>query len=148
MSPTRILCPVDFGKSTAMIVEQAVTLARARGLTLMLLHVREVPPADTGEGMLYGGLPADDPRAVESNLRSLVSAELTPPAEFRTASGKPADEILRVAKEDGAALIVMGTHGRSGMMRLLMGSVAEQVLRRAECPVLIVKAPASDAAHN
>jgi nucleotide-binding universal stress UspA family protein len=57
------------------------------------------------------------------------------------AEGDPAAEIIRAAQETGAELIVMGTHGRTGLQRLLMGSVAEQVLRKASCPVLTVKAP-------
>jgi nucleotide-binding universal stress UspA family protein len=55
--------------------------------------------------------------------------------------GEPYAEILRVAEDDGCDLIVMGTHGRTGLRRLLMGSVAEQVLRQASCPVLTVKTP-------
>jgi universal stress protein A len=57
------------------------------------------------------------------------------------AEGDPAEMILRVAEEVHADLIVMGTHGRTGLSRLLMGSVAEQVVRRAPCPVLTMKAP-------
>jgi nucleotide-binding universal stress UspA family protein len=56
--------------------------------------------------------------------------------------GDAVDEILRVARDADADLIVLGTHGRTGLGRLLMGSVAEQVVRRAPCPVLVVKAPA------
>jgi nucleotide-binding universal stress UspA family protein len=61
--------------------------------------------------------------------------------DHRLTDGEPHAEILRVAEDDRCDLIVMGTHGRTGLPRLLMGSVAEQVVRRAPCPVLTVKAP-------
>jgi len=67
-------------------------------------------------------------------------------AERRLAEGDAVEETLRVAQEANADLIVMGTHGWTGLGRLLMGSVAEQVVRRASCPVLTVKAPFPDAA--
>jgi nucleotide-binding universal stress UspA family protein len=67
--------------------------------------------------------------------------DLKPPAERRLEEGDPATEICRVANEAGCELIAIGTHGRTGLGRLLMGSVAEQVVRRAPCPVLTVKAP-------
>ena len=62
--------------------------------------------------------------------------------DFRVRDGDAAEEILREAEEAKANLIVIGTHGRTGLGRLLMGSVAEAVLRRARCPVLTVKSPA------
>jgi len=65
-------------------------------------------------------------------------------AERRFARGDPAEQILRVANEIHADLIVMGTHGRTGLERLLMGSVAEQVLRQAPCPVLTVRNPSAE----
>jgi nucleotide-binding universal stress UspA family protein len=63
------------------------------------------------------------------------------PVERRLEEGLAVTEVLRVAQEVNADLIVMGTHGRTGLARLLMGSVAEQVLRKALCPVLTVKTP-------
>jgi nucleotide-binding universal stress UspA family protein len=66
--------------------------------------------------------------------------------ETKMVEGHPAETICRVAKEEGCDLIVMGTHGRSGLGRLLLGSVAEQVLREAACPVLTVKMPAESPA--
>jgi nucleotide-binding universal stress UspA family protein len=61
--------------------------------------------------------------------------------EHRLEEGEPAAQILRVAKETKAGLIVMGTHGRTGLERILLGSVAEKVLRKAVCPVLTVRIP-------
>ena len=63
------------------------------------------------------------------------------PCTHRLTMGNPAGEIVRIAAEVGAEMIVLGTHGRTGMSRLLMGSVAEAVVRRAPCPVLVYRAP-------
>jgi nucleotide-binding universal stress UspA family protein len=63
------------------------------------------------------------------------------PFEQRLAMGDPAAEICRIAADEGAKLIVLGTHGRGGLLRLLMGSVAESILRRAPCPVLVYREP-------
>jgi hypothetical protein len=66
--------------------------------------------------------------------------------EHRLADGNPSEEILRQARDTGCDLIVMGTHGRRGLGRLLLGSVAEEVMRKAPCPVLTVKLPPSSSA--
>jgi nucleotide-binding universal stress UspA family protein len=75
------------------------------------------------------------------DLRRIQSPDPAVPVEHRLAEGDSAEEILRLAQESGCDLIVLGTHGRTGLPRLLMGSVAEQVVRKAPCPVLTVKAP-------
>jgi nucleotide-binding universal stress UspA family protein len=67
------------------------------------------------------------------------------PVEHRLEEGDPATEILRTARDCGCDLIVMGTHGRRGLSRLLTGSVAEQVMRKAPCPVVTVKTPFPEA---
>jgi nucleotide-binding universal stress UspA family protein len=71
--------------------------------------------------------------------KRLEGPDLKYPAETRLVQGDAADEVLRVAEELGCGLIVMGTHGRTGLGRLLMGSVVEFVMPRAACPVLVVK---------
>jgi nucleotide-binding universal stress UspA family protein len=78
---------------------------------------------------------------MKSRLDQLVVPDSTIRTERRYEEGEPVAEILLTAKECGADLIVMGTHGRTGLARLLMGSVADQVVRRAECPVVTVKVP-------
>jgi nucleotide-binding universal stress UspA family protein len=74
-----------------------------------------------------------------TQLRDLVSNAFRGPWEVEVAMGQPADTIVRVAQERGADLIVMSTHGRTGLQHVLMGSVAEKVVRLAPCPVLTVK---------
>jgi nucleotide-binding universal stress UspA family protein len=80
-------------------------------------------------------------RELEEKLRRLKPRHFKLPVERRMVQGVPAEQILRLAQETECDLIVMGTHGRTGLGRLLTGSVAEQVLRKALCPVLTVKAP-------
>jgi nucleotide-binding universal stress UspA family protein len=107
---------------------------------LVALHVLTHPEVAYTEGVI---LPP--PEAYEERWRERLS-RLQPPdpavrLERRLVHGYPADKILRVAEESRCGLIVMGTHGWTGLNRLVMGSVAEQVARRAPCPVLTVKGP-------
>jgi hypothetical protein len=78
-----------------------------------------------------------------NDLRRLYPAGAAAGVDCRLQGGNPAPEILGVADEVGCDLIVMGTHGRTGLARLLLGSVAEQVVRKAACPVITVKVPAA-----
>jgi nucleotide-binding universal stress UspA family protein len=79
--------------------------------------------------------------AISEQLAGVRAADPTLPVEHRLEVGDPVAEILRVAQESKCDLIVMGTHGRTGLAHLLMGSVAEKVVRKAACPVLVVKTP-------
>jgi nucleotide-binding universal stress UspA family protein len=85
--------------------------------------------------------PRVDSDALEEVRRRVDGPDLKYPVETRRSRGDAAEEIIRTAGEPGCGLIVMGTHGRTGLARLLMGSVAESVLPRVDCPVLAVKAP-------
>jgi nucleotide-binding universal stress UspA family protein len=146
-----ILYPTDFSPPSGCALDMAFALARDHGARLVLLHV--LPPFIATETYLPPS-PQECRDEAWTELRQLY--ESNPKArELRVATqigeGDPAREILRVAADTDADLIVMGTHGRTGLRRLLMGSVAEQVLRRAPCPVLTVKgaplgvAPAEEA---
>ncbi len=102
--------------------------------------------------VIYGDLPPVPPEPPEV-LRKVhdLLGQLWPPdpgvsVERHLLKGDPADEILRLARLSQCDLIVMGTHGLTGLDRLLMGSVAERVLRKAPCPVLTVKVPPTPAA--
>jgi nucleotide-binding universal stress UspA family protein len=79
-------------------------------------------------------------------LQAVVPTQPNVPYEHRLVTGDPAAEIVRVADDEHVDMIVLGSHGRSGLRRLLMGSVAEVVVRKAPCPVLTFKQPHSDAA--
>jgi universal stress protein A len=138
MQTKKILFPTDFSHAGDAALEHAATLARESGATLLIVHVEEPLPAYVGEG--YYGLP----NPPNPEVRRMLEA-IKPPADVKHAHllliGDPADEIVRLAEEEEVDLIVLGTHGRTGLSRLLMGSVAEQIVRRATCPVLTFKQP-------
>jgi nucleotide-binding universal stress UspA family protein len=101
------------------------------------------PPLVASSGAVPAPPPGPPPsRAeVEQQLQALAATVPELRTECRVAEGPVADAILQVARETGCDVIVMGTHGRTGLVRLLVGSVAEQVVRHAPCPVLTVKSP-------
>jgi nucleotide-binding universal stress UspA family protein len=140
MSPVSvILHPTDFSERSDWAFHLACSLARDHGARLIVLHVFP-PPVAHGEVVARR-----QPPRYEEELRQMLKRLQPPdpkvPIEHQLAEGEPVAEILRMARESGCDLIVMGTHGRSGIGRLLMGSVAEQVIRQAPCPVLTIRAP-------
>jgi nucleotide-binding universal stress UspA family protein len=138
-----ILYPTDFSDNSANALEVAGALARDYGARLTVLHVKQPPITPSG---VMTPEPFESPElAAELRKRLDAVRPTTPnvPVEHMMLTGDEATEIVRLATEEGFDLIVMGTHGRTGLGRLLMGSVAEQVLRRAPCPVLTVKQPIS-----
>ena len=137
MDAKTILCPTDFSPPSIEALVQAASLARRFGGRLIIVHVEKPPP-------FYDDLPP-----VEEQLRyrdellaclhEVAVPERDVPFDHKLLVGDPAAAIVRLAKEEKVDLIVMGTHGRSGLSRALLGSVAEAVVRRAPCPVLMVK---------
>jgi universal stress protein A len=136
----RVLVPTDFGQPSAVALDYGAELARLFGARLHLLHVN-----DAGAGVREYPVELPDDRAPEL-LAAFASDkhELKPVCEWRV--GAPADAILEYAAEQRIDLVVMGTHGRDGVARMLLGSVAETVVRKATCPVLIVHAPVGEGA--
>jgi universal stress protein A len=142
----KILVPVDFSQHSDEALRFAADLAGRYQASLELLHV--VPT-------LAYGLPegyADPSGTRFESLRNDLQTELAKKARAASDAGAPRiettvmqghapSEILRFAKASGCDLIVMGTHGRSGMMRVLLGSIAQYILRMAPCPVLTIHAP-------
>jgi nucleotide-binding universal stress UspA family protein len=141
MSERKILFPTDFSHTGDAALELATSLARERGAKLLIVHVEE-PPAAYGCGEMYYGMPDPVTEDLEKMLEQVVPTDPDVPCEHLMVTGDPAAAITRVAEEEGVELIVMGTHGRTGLMRLLMGSNAELVVRHATCPVLTYKQPA------
>jgi nucleotide-binding universal stress UspA family protein len=141
MNAHKILFPTDFSTAGQAALEMATSLARDRGAKLLIAHVEE-PPMAYGGGELYYGI--EQPN--RDDLRRMLAEVLpTDPAvgyEHRLMVGSPATAIVHLAEKEGVDMIVMPTHGRTGVLRLLMGSVAEEVVRKAKCPVLTVKAAA------
>jgi nucleotide-binding universal stress UspA family protein len=138
-----ILHPTDFSDRSTHAFHLACALARDYGARLVLLHVNQPPVAVYGE---MGALPTEPVENQEALRKKLYQLKPTDPkiqVAYYFGDGNPAAEIVRTAEEVSCELIVMGTHGRTGLGRILMGSVAEQVLRKASCPVLTVKAPST-----
>ncbi len=144
MSFRRILIAVDGSPLSAHAADVGIELARSLGSNLALIHVVDPAPYVASES----GIPATDIIAVAEQNGSRLLAEYraratlqAPPMEF-VRVGTPAAEIVDAATEWHADLIVIGSHGRGGVSRLLLGSVAEGVMRHAPCPVLVVRAQA------
>jgi nucleotide-binding universal stress UspA family protein len=140
----RICCPVDFSEASRPALQAAARLAREQGAGLTLLHVREssVPGAapsspglgDPGELARLESWRADAERIAGSTVASVL---LSPPA---------AAAIVAFARDVGSDLVVMASHGRTGVRRLVLGSVTESVVRSAPCPVLVYREPEPAAA--
>lgn len=133
-----ILCPTDFSPPAVAAFDLACELARDHRCRVTVLHV-PLPPL-TQDQLAESRRPGfrDDLRAELDRLRSPDPAVTV---THLILEGDPAGVIVDVAREHGCDLIVMGTHGRSGLGRLVLGSVAEHVIRHAPCPVLTTKAP-------
>jgi nucleotide-binding universal stress UspA family protein len=135
-----ILHPTDFSERSRYALWLACALARDYNARLVVLHVLAVPTVIYGEGVV----PPDPEETRAGAWEELVGLQVPQAdvrAERRLEEGDTVEGILRVTEEVHADLVVMGTHGRTGLGRLLMGSVAELVVRKAPCPVLTVKAP-------
>ena len=139
MNARKILFPTDFSTLSNAALAHATTLARENGATLLIVHVEE-PPAAYGMGEMYYGIPDPSDAALREMLHAVVPTDPQVRYEHHLLLGSPADEIVAYAEKEGIDLIVMGTHGRTGLTRLVMGSVAESVVRRATCPVLTFNA--------
>jgi nucleotide-binding universal stress UspA family protein len=141
-----ILVPIDFSDASGRVVEMAASLAEAFGSQVILVHVWEPEPqfvgSDTGPLGVQNAVIGDpeDERQLEAFKKKFgLPAALTIHIE-----GSIPDEILNLAKEHEASLIVMGSHGHGALYQLFVGSVTTAVLKRAACPVLVVP---SDRSH-
>ncbi len=135
-----ILHPTDLSKESSDALRVARALAHDLGARLKLLYVESVD--------VLAGVPLDVPTELKDDQQALTEmqakvegSDLEYPVETQCEQGDPATEIVRVAEQSDCDLIVLGSRGRSGLSRVLLGSVAESVLRRASCPALIVKTP-------
>jgi len=151
---SRILCPVDFSKSSEHALRYAHGFAETHQAQLILLHVMDYASLDIPDFPSAIEFSADTIQQIrevcDKRLQELAARETTGsvPLDSRLVSGTPAYEIINTAKEEAVDLIVMGTQGRTGLSHVLMGSVAEKVIRKAPCPVLTVKSPLPSAAKT
>lgn len=138
----KILVPIDFSDQSLKALRYAVPFAEQFGATLFLTHVVE----PTG---LVNDLPdvaialarENQPDAVKTRLTALADSEIEPliPVKVEVRSGKPFDEIVTLAKTLDIDLIIIATRGNTGLKHIFLGSTAERVVRRAPCPVLVVR---------
>jgi nucleotide-binding universal stress UspA family protein len=146
-----ILVPTDFGEPASRALDLAIALASKFESKLTLFHASWMPPtADVAYGK---GLPWPTDAYVQEAEKELAKVasrtrEQFPQIESSVVKGEPWEEILRAAKERGADLIVMGTHGRRGLSRVFLGSVAEKVVRLSPIPVLTISGKAEQEAKE
>lgn len=138
MTLSIILCPLDFSAASGPLVAYAATLAVATGAELRLLHVLEAPLA-------WGGTTHRGQAQAEHHLLEHRQAAEHTGARVSTAvvEGAAALAIVAEAHRLPAALLLIGSHGQTGLTRFLMGSTAEKVVRTAPCPTLLVHHPAA-----
>ena len=145
MTVTRVLVPVDFSEHSTRALDCAKTLAEKFGAALHLVTVVPDPFLLPDPGPRYVPLPEGYVEGLRHDAESHVRRLLTQAeerklrAQSNVAFGNPYREIMDYVKRASIDLIVMGTHGRGGVAHLLMGSVAEKVVRTAPCPVLTVR---------
>lgn len=139
--PRRLLVPVDFSDSSLRALRHAVGLAADLGGSLTILHV---VPADYGwlgiGKEAFRDLDTSLQQQAADHLRRLINASIPKnlSTNLEVRMGRPAEEIVAVAKESMSDLIVLSTHGLTGLDRYLIGSVAERVARLASCPIYLI----------
>lgn len=147
MSFSKIVVGTDFSDASDLALDYALALAKEQKADVFIVHTYGIPAYNLPSGFV---LPSPEVAANLSNVaqqaldRSLEHAK----TKWERCSailrdGDPRDEIAKIATEVGAGLIVIGTHGRSGWRRWVMGSVADRIVRTSHLPVLVVPAPAS-----
>ena len=139
----KILCPVDYSDCSAKALRYAAGLALKDSARLYLMHVIDKRVYDYG-GPIYEAQLSPDAEVIDrlkEKLGESVPKEIRGDIDVETivTVGVPAQEIVNAADDKGVDVIVMGTHGRTGVAHVVMGSVAENVVRNALCPVLTVR---------
>jgi nucleotide-binding universal stress UspA family protein len=147
----RILVPVDFSAPSRAALWRARELAATLGASVEILHVLDLPTPRHIAAEGYVPVPPEFVREMrrraEERLEEwLATANVAADVQRSLGQGRPADEIVDCARDRSVDLIVMGTHGRGGVSHVLLGSVAEKVIRTAPCPVLTVRSATESAA--
>lgn len=137
-----ILCPVDFSDASKNAYRYAFEFAKSMGSKMILLNVIEPRPIAADMSLNYIPLEEDLAAAAREDFAPLVSDAQAKGIDVSAdvMIGMPAETILQQIADLDVSLLIMGSHGKTGLSRLLMGSVAEAVVRKAQIPVLIVKA--------
>ena len=141
VSVKKILVPTDFSDSSQEAVDYAVSLAQPFKAQVFFLHVMEPPAYGLDFTLTHPGVPVEVKQKLTETIKRSVekTKKLGINAEGHFVVGVPYAEIINAAKKHKADLIVMGTHGRTGLTHFWLGSTAERVIQNAHCPVLTVK---------
>lgn len=138
----RICCAIDFAEPSRAAMEEGADLARQFEADLVLVHVLVPPPPAASDVLVSSrGVMQLEAEAHEKTLeewRAEAGRRAGRPVQARVLSGDPAGAVLRQARDEDCDLLIVGTHGRTGLARMALGSVAERIVRQAECPVLVV----------
>lgn len=141
----KILVPVDFSETSNFALDYAIEMAKKLGASVTVMHTFELPIYSFPDGALVAS--AEVASSIVNGSTQGLAATVAErkrsgvPLESALRQGRADQEIVAFAKVCGADIIVMGTHGRHGLTRALLGSVAEKVVRTAPCPVLTVRGP-------
>lgn len=141
----KILYATDYSKASARALDEAVDLAKQNRAELLVVHVIEPTPYVAGEEFasaeIYAKLEDIAKREAQASMSKLMERlkKLKVKAHSLLLKGSPREQIVRAAKSKKADLIVIGTHGRTGLSKLFMGSVAGSVVSTAACPVMTVR---------
>ncbi|ETX05969.1 universal stress protein [Candidatus Entotheonella palauensis] len=139
-----ILVPMDFSPDAEQALESAMALARQFQARITLLHAVHLPvTTEVSLTAYFSEMQASAQRGMETYQKQVTDAGL--PVDMFVLVGVPFRKIIETAANEGADLIVMGTHGRTGVPHLMLGSVAERVVRLAPCPVLVTRKTHADA---
>lgn len=144
LSGKKVLYATDFSAAARHALQYATALAREAGATLLIAHVSTVEEYPVGE--LFDEEAEPFPPEFEQ-LKAVRPSDESVPCEHRLLYGDPAAAIVKLAADEHAETIVMGTHGYTGLTRLLAGSVAERVIREAPCSVVAIKLPQEEPSH-
>jgi len=136
----KILCPIAFDHNSIAALEIACEVAAGRSATVHLLHVARVPSQDMDVPLPFNADPRWE-REARTKLEQIARDRLEGKVRYQihVVSGTPDLEVVRMAHELKADLVVMATHGRKGLSHFILGSVAEHVMREADCPVLTMR---------
>jgi len=149
----KILCPIDFSEPARAAMKAAAEVCLRFDAELTLFHAYQLPGYTLPEGSVVASPKMlqdldDQAEAHLAEWRRLAEQMGVVRVVTAKAIGEPAVEIVARAQEDGSDLVVVGTHGRTGIRHALLGSVAERVVRRADCPVLSIHPGGTRAAHG
>lgn len=138
-----VLCPIDYSKGSLAALEYALHFALKEAASLYLMHVIDVRYLEGYTPLEVARPDSETINRINEELGERVPGDVRKKIRVETivTVGIPVLEIVNTAKEKGVDVIIMGTHGRTGIAHVIMGSVAENVVRRAHCPVLTVRQP-------